>query len=60
MYIYTIESVKVHTNTCIQIQQWTNYLGYLFSLGSMVQNGKFSAGAEALVRKLKVVDFLWK
>ena len=60
MYIWTIESVKVHTNTGIQIQQWTNYLSYLFSLGSMVQKGKFSAGAEALVRTLKKVDFLWK
>ena len=32
--------------------------GDLFSLGSMVQNGKFSAGAAAFVRTLKKVDFL--
>ncbi len=32
----------------------------LFSLGSMVQNGKFSAGAAAFVRTLKKVDFLRK
>jgi len=30
----------------------------LFSLGSMVQKGKFSAGAACLVRTLKNVDFL--
>lgn len=36
------------------------YSCYLFSLGSMVQNGKFSAGAEALVNTLKKVDFLWE
>ena len=30
----------------------------LFSLGSMVQNGKFSAGADDLVRTLKKVDLL--
>ncbi len=30
----------------------------LFSLGSMVQKGKFSAGADAFVRTLKKVDFL--
>ena len=30
----------------------------LFSLGSMVQKGKFSAGAAAFVRTLKNVDFL--
>ena len=30
----------------------------LFSLGSMVQNGKFSAGADALVSTLKKVDLL--
>ena len=30
----------------------------LFSLGSMVQKGKFSAGAEAFVSTLKKVDFL--
>jgi hypothetical protein len=29
---------------------------YLFSLGSMVQNGKFSAAASLLVRTLKNVD----
>lgn len=34
-----------------------NILGYLFSLGSMVQKGKFSAAAELLVRTLKNVDF---
>ncbi len=33
---------------------------YLFSLGSMVQKGKFSAGAEAFVSTLKNVDFLQK
>ena len=41
----TIEALK---------QKW-----YLFSLGSMVQNGKFSAAARLLVRTLKKVDFLW-
>ena len=35
-----------------------SYCRDLFSLGSMVQNGKFSAGAEALVNTLKKVDFL--
>lgn len=30
---------------------------YLFSFGSMVQNGKFSAAAELFVRTLKNVDF---
>lgn len=32
-------------------------LEYLFSFGSMVQKGKFSAGAALLVRTLKNVDF---
>lgn len=32
-------------------------LGYLFSFGSMVQKGKFSAGAALLVKTLKNVDF---
>ena len=30
---------------------------HLFSLGSIVQKGKFSAGAALLVRMLKKVDF---
>ena len=30
----------------------------LFSLGSMVQKGKFSAGADAFVKTLKKVDLL--
>lgn len=31
-------------------------IGYLFSFGSMVQKGKFSAGAALLVKTLKNVD----
>lgn len=34
-----------------------NVKKYLFSLGSMVQKGKFSAAMELLVRTLKKVDF---
>lgn len=33
---------------------------HLLSLGSIVQNGKFSAGAALLVKTLKNVDFLQK
>lgn len=32
-------------------------LEYLFEFGSMVQNGKFSAGAALFVKTLKNVDF---
>lgn len=35
----------------------TTKLRYLFSFGSIVQNGKFSAGAALLVKTLKKVDF---
>lgn len=38
--------------------KYNYYYGkYLFSFGAMVQNGKFSAGAELLVITLKNVDF---
>ena len=39
---------------------YTDKHGDLFSLGSMVQKGKFSAAAEAFVSTLKKVDFLQK
>ena len=52
----SVPTTEHHTGIEVHIMKGGK--GNLFSLGSMVQNGKFSAGAEAFVNTLKNVDFL--
>lgn len=52
-----IEDILTYSNNVAQDSYEYIKILYLFSLGSMVQKGKFSAAAWLLVRTLKKVDF---
>jgi len=52
-----IKDIRGLNSTNVVQDSHTNISRYLFSLGSMVQKGKFSAAAWLLVRTLKKVDF---
>jgi hypothetical protein len=53
-------NILLLTNYRKRIKKKSNYSKeYLFSLGSIVQKGKFSAAASLVVNTLKNVDFLY-